>query len=55
MDFDLRAGRVGFLMENVALMQVSVRELRLYLIGIIPPIIHNHISFIYQRRGKFKP
>jgi hypothetical protein len=48
-DFDARAGLVGFLMENMTLMHVSLRKVRLHVSSTIPPLIHNHISFFYQQ------
>jgi len=47
-DFHITVSLVRFLVENVTLMKVSVRMLQLYHISNIPPIICDHISFIYQ-------
>jgi hypothetical protein len=48
--FNLRPVHVGFVMKNVALVQVCLSELRFSPVSIIPPLLHIHVSLVYHRR-----
>jgi hypothetical protein len=48
--FKARPGRMGFVLGKVALVQGFLVVLRFFRVSIIPPVLHTHISFTYDRR-----
>jgi hypothetical protein len=43
--FDTRPVHVGFMVDKMAVGQVSFRALRFFLVNIIPPLLHSHFYF----------